>query len=1543
MREEEPAFKRPRSAGGERDVRARTPTGQALSLSLPGPAALQERLPGFLGEQLDRSLSNTASGHSPRSTSDAFPPPPTPPRFTPPESLHEFLPPSTPPSGDVTPIPADVAWPAFGGRPVSGGSYRPPSASSVGSYASAYSSGHHTVRRSGPLIGHRAPDFRRLPLTPQGSVSAGNLVADLPLAPPQDIEDPDAVSARVGPPRAPWADANALPFRTPPGSPGRAAFVPEELSAEQPASGTPSQKSPPVQPAQAWSTQEVTTQPSVSSVDKPTQPSVEKEKGSKGAAAKEKEKGPTAAAAGDGTGGKASTVKVSAVWLPVLAGRKNLKTTDVQQVCERFRELREKSGMSIDDPQLTVEHLATVLGPDAATAGPAAVSALHRLLGGSGSDGAWAETADFRLLLVAMAGLTKAKVPDRMRFAALLLDASGTGLLTREQLALIIHANHLLCAEAPLPREAFAENASKLCPLENLSHEEFLELVNKHPELVFPSVGGLKFGRLQSSSEAEAAEAAKRAEEERFATEAAEAAQKAEDERAAREAAEARQKVEEERAAREAAEAAREAADARQKVEEERRAREAAEARQQAEKEQSLREAASLAKEAGEELLRHAPEVPKKADQENGPTAAAAGDGTGGKASTVKVSAVWLPLLGGKKNLKTTDVQQYCERFRKLREESGMSIDDPYLSVEDLESVMGLAAASAGPAGVDALHRLLHSGLGESNADFRLLLVAMAGLTKAKVPDRMRFAALLLDTTNTERLSREQLALIIHANHLLCAEEALPREISVENASKLCPNESLTHEEFLKLVTECPELVFPSIGGLKFGRTSQQEKVSPVARPQLPVPELATWPSLPLPPQGAPPPPPAQIADDTPSRPGTANWIDTATPAISARSVFSLRSGGSSATGFGDLRQTALGGGSALNFAAVPPPPPPPPPSGPSPSASAAVAKVGPPALPPGRAPLPPPPGPSGKASSVPPPTPPVALASTSQADAFPLPTGHTQSHGELSSPLSKSRPSRPKLVPPPTPPSASHTTSQADLGAPAFPLPPHPSVAGSPSPKSELRKSGSMPPEHPKAESGPAVPETSEDESPEFPFLLGASEAMHLQDDDDLIPAGGLPPPPDEDPPPDQDRLHLTPQLRAPEAPVLPAGAMPSRDIRQAATLEPPPPPPQLGPAPSGNPWSQFATPPLSERSGGPLPPQVLPPRKKPRVPQLDLSRIPAKEKVVLQLDPAAYSATSSGTSSSSSRARSGSGSGRSGRSGSSGSPRSSRASDLESCPPPLSDRSRLTRRSEQSSGKFSESTEQDSLKADEDELDMSRWTYRRWQVYHLKKMMLDAVRCDPLQVEHRRFLLVASVLLALGVVTIHLNTAGIGYGISPGADSSVVHNVRTILAIFFCVASSLTICYCVSMRSTVGDPEPSPLLMTEEAQGIVIGRPGDEDKSSKPTSPSAAADLDFRGRDYKTLLEDTKKVLEMSEAAPQNLRKLATEWLKVDDAFDAAFPMKRSQRWLQTEGPEGDARPGRRLRAGRASSGATYDNGPRNLEQGQPGVNGKRAVRFR
>jgi len=122
----------------------------------------------------------------------------------------------------------------------------------------------------------------------------------------------------------------------------------------------------------------------------------------------------------------------------------------------------------------------------------------------------------------------------------------------------------------------------------------------------------------QACAAAEAAEAAKQAEEERVAREAAEAAEaakQAEEERVAREAAEAAEaakQAEEERVAREAADAA----EAAKQAEEEREAAEAAEAAKQAEEKQRLvREAAEAAKQAEEELLaREAAEAARQAE-----------------------------------------------------------------------------------------------------------------------------------------------------------------------------------------------------------------------------------------------------------------------------------------------------------------------------------------------------------------------------------------------------------------------------------------------------------------------------------------------------------------------------------------------------------------------------------------------------------------------------------------------------------------------------------------------------------------------------------------------------------------------------------------------------------------------------------------------------------------------------------------------------------------------------------------------------------------
>jgi len=163
----------------------------------------------------------------------------------------------------------------------------------------------------------------------------------------------------------------------------------------------------------------------------------------------------------------------SSVWKAVLGSKRHLRTTDVHLTCGRFRQLRAATGSNVSDSMLTPEDLAMVLGFEV---GAAAAEPL------------------FRLLLVAMAGLTRAKVIDRMRFAALLLDDGDSGWMALEQLALILHANGLLFAEAPLARVDFEPSARALIALapgdsssaagtrgEGISHADFLELVRQNP------------------------------------------------------------------------------------------------------------------------------------------------------------------------------------------------------------------------------------------------------------------------------------------------------------------------------------------------------------------------------------------------------------------------------------------------------------------------------------------------------------------------------------------------------------------------------------------------------------------------------------------------------------------------------------------------------------------------------------------------------------------------------------------------------------------------------------------------------------------------------------------------------------------------------------------------------------------------------------------------------------------------------------------------------------------------------------------------------
>lgn len=163
-----------------------------------------------------------------------------------------------------------------------------------------------------------------------------------------------------------------------------------------------------------------------------------------------------------------------------MAGRKHLKTSDVHKVCNEFRELRARQGKGIDDTFLDLNELAEILG---FKTNPEVVAPLFRILADSDDS----PQCDFRSLLVAMAGLTRAKAADRMKFAALLLDEDATGSMSVDQLALILHANALLCADEPLSRDEFERRAQELVGSgDAISHQQFLEIVNSTPEKILP-------------------------------------------------------------------------------------------------------------------------------------------------------------------------------------------------------------------------------------------------------------------------------------------------------------------------------------------------------------------------------------------------------------------------------------------------------------------------------------------------------------------------------------------------------------------------------------------------------------------------------------------------------------------------------------------------------------------------------------------------------------------------------------------------------------------------------------------------------------------------------------------------------------------------------------------------------------------------------------------------------------------------------------------------------------------------------------------------
>lgn len=175
-------------------------------------------------------------------------------------------------------------------------------------------------------------------------------------------------------------------------------------------------------------------------------------------------------------------------WAPVLAGKRHLKRLDVQRICDAFRQLRQGDEVQ-SNPRVTLLELASILQSNVQVVEP-----LFELLGGDPA--VHGSSCDFRLLLVAMAGLTKAKVVDRMRFAVLLLDSAGTGFLSEDQLAVILYANSLLTAQKLVRRTAFDAHAKQLffmagaSPAQLIAHEVFLDMVQRMPEVVLAEPAG---------------------------------------------------------------------------------------------------------------------------------------------------------------------------------------------------------------------------------------------------------------------------------------------------------------------------------------------------------------------------------------------------------------------------------------------------------------------------------------------------------------------------------------------------------------------------------------------------------------------------------------------------------------------------------------------------------------------------------------------------------------------------------------------------------------------------------------------------------------------------------------------------------------------------------------------------------------------------------------------------------------------------------------------------------------------------------------------
>lgn len=214
-------------------------------------------------------------------------------------------------------------------------------------------------------------------------------------------------------------------------------------------------------------------------------------------------------------------------------------------------------------------------------------------------------------------------------------------------------------------------------------------------------------------------------------------------------------------------------------------------------------------------------------------------------------------VLGGRQHLKTVDIQKICERFRELRAGFESGLFDKSLSQDELSHVLGFDSASGHTAGaapmiIAPLFDLLSQGEGyddqghdgQRRCDFRVLLVALAGLTRAPVVERMRFAALLLDEEENKRLTQDQLELLLRANSILTSFGPPPSQEALRHSARLLIDSaqaqmdqsarqaSISIEDFLNIARGPPEMLkLPPDQPMSRPVTASTHEGQPVSRP----------------------------------------------------------------------------------------------------------------------------------------------------------------------------------------------------------------------------------------------------------------------------------------------------------------------------------------------------------------------------------------------------------------------------------------------------------------------------------------------------------------------------------------------------------------------------------------------------------------------------------------------------------------------------------------------------------------------------------------